>query len=82
VRAHDPTATGTDDAFNLRKDEVGEQDHGEDAEVDNDPVRDRVVSVIGLTPEYREYTDKAWMRRQWEVLPLRTTAARRNSKLL
>jgi hypothetical protein len=32
--------------------------------------------------EHRELSDKAWVRRQWEVLPLRTTAARRNSRLL
>ena len=83
MTAHDPTAAGTDDAFNLREDEVAEQDRGEDAEVDDDPARGRVVGVIGLTPEeHRELSDKAWARRQWEVLPLRATAARRTSRLL
>lgn len=79
--ALDPTAAGTDDTFNLREDEVEEQDRGEDAEVDDDPARNRAVRVIGLTAEeHYELSDKAWARRQWEVLPLRTTAAR-NSRL-
>jgi WD repeat-containing protein 23 len=75
--AHDSTTAGTDDAFNLREEEVDEQERGEDAEVDDDPARDRAVRVIGLTvEEQHELSDKAWARRQWEVLPLRTTAAR------
>ncbi|KAI9507809.1 hypothetical protein F5148DRAFT_1201869 [Russula earlei] len=75
--AHDPIAAGTDDSFNLREDEVEEQDRGEDAEIDDDPARDRAVCVIGLTPEeHPELSDKAWVRRQWEVLPLRASAAR------
>jgi len=75
--AHDPTAAGTDDTFNLREDEVEERDRGEDAEVDDDPARNRAVRVIGLTAEeHYELSDKAWARRQWEVLPLRATAAR------
>jgi WD repeat-containing protein 23 len=77
VPAHDPIAAGTDDTFNLRQEEVAEQDRGEDAEDDDDPARGRAVRVIGLTPtEHRELSDKAWARRQWEVLPLRTAAAR------
>jgi DDB1- and CUL4-associated factor 11 len=73
----DPTAAGTDDTFNLREDEVEEQERGEDAEVDDDPARDRAVRVIGLTPEeHHELSDKAWARRRWEVIPLRSTAAR------
>jgi DDB1- and CUL4-associated factor 11 len=77
IPAHDSTAAGTDETFNLREDEVEEQDRGEDAEVDDHPARDRSVHVIGLTlEEQSELSDKAWVRRQWEVLPLRTTAAR------
>lgn len=77
VPSLDSTAAGTDDTFNLREDEVEEQDRGEDAEVDDDPARGRAVRVIGLTAEeHYELSDKAWARRQWEVLPLRTTAAR------
>jgi WD repeat-containing protein 23 len=75
--ANDSIAAGTDDTFNLRQEEVEEQDRGEDAEADDDPARDRAVRVIGLTrQEHLELSDKAWARRQWEVLPLRTTAAR------
>jgi WD repeat-containing protein 23 len=77
--AHDSTTAGTDDAFNLREEEVDEQECGEDAEVDDDPARDRAVRFIGLTAEeHHELSDKAWARRQWEVLPLRTTVARRS----
>ena len=66
-----------DETFNLRQEEVEEQDRGEDAEDDDDPARDRAVRVIGLTPEeHRELGDKAWARQQWMVLPLRTAAAR------
>jgi len=81
IPAHDPTAAGTDENFNLREDEVEEQDRGEDAEVDDHPARDRAVRVIGLTHEEQsELSDKAWVRRQWEVLPLRTTAARNSTQ--
>lgn len=77
IPAHDTTAAGMDETFNLRQEEVEEQDRGEDAEDDDDPARDRAVRVIGLTPEeHRELGDKAWARRQWTVLPLRTAAAR------
>ena len=73
----DSTAAGMDDTFNLRQEEVEEQDRGEDAEDDDDPARDRAVRVIGLTPEeHRELGNKAWTRRQWAVVPLRTAAAR------
>jgi WD repeat-containing protein 23 len=77
IPAHVAIAAGTDDTFNLRQEEVAEQDRGEDVEDDDDPAHDRAIRVIGLTPtEHRELSDKAWARRQWEVLPLRTAAAR------
>ena len=77
IPAHDSIAAGTDDTFNLRQEEVEEQDCGEDAEADDDPARNRAVRVIGLTrEEHLELSEKAWARRQWEVLPLRNTAAR------
>jgi DDB1- and CUL4-associated factor 11 len=75
--AHDLTAAGTDDTFNLREDEVQEQELGEDSEVDDDPARDRPVRVIGLTrEEHHQLSHEAWARRRWEVIPLRSTAAR------
>ena len=75
VPAQDSIAAGTDDTFNLRHEEVEEQDRGEDAEADDDPAHDRAVRVIGLV-RHLELSDKAWARRQWEVLPLRSTVAR------
>jgi DDB1- and CUL4-associated factor 11 len=72
-----PTAAGTDDTFNLREDEVEEQERGDDAEVDDDPARDRSVRVIGLAPEeHHGLSCGAWARRRWEAIPLRSTAAR------
>ena len=59
-----------------------EQERGEETEVDDDPARDRAVRAIGLTPEeHNGLTERAWARRRWEVVPLRSTAARRNSGL-
>jgi DDB1- and CUL4-associated factor 11 len=80
--AHDLTAAGTDDTFNLREDEVQEQERGEDSEVDDDPARDRPVRVIGLTrEEHQQLSHEAWARRRWEVIPLRSTAARSSGLL-
>ncbi|KAI0308330.1 hypothetical protein B0F90DRAFT_1681935 [Multifurca ochricompacta] len=77
IPSRDPIAAGVDDTFNLREDEVEEQERGEEAEVDDDPARDRAVRVIGLAPEeHHELSDKAWTRRRWEVVSLRATAAR------
>ncbi|KAH9996028.1 hypothetical protein BJV77DRAFT_1066034 [Russula vinacea] len=81
IPAHDPIAAGTNDTSNLRQKEVEEQDRGEDAEDDDDPADRRDVRVIGLTPEgHSELSPKAWARRQWEVLPLRNTAARHSTR--
>ena len=57
-----------------------EQERGQETEVDDDPARDRAVRAIVLTPdEHNGLTDRAWARRHWEVVPLRSTAAHRNS---
>ena len=81
IPAHDPIAAGTNDTSNLRQKEVEEPDRGEDAEDDDDPADRRDVRVIGLTPEgHSELSPKAWARRQWEVLPLRNTAARHSTR--
>ena len=59
-----------------------EQERGEETEVDDDPARDRAVRAIGLTPdEHNGLIDRARARRRWEVVPLCSTAARRNSGL-
>lgn len=74
LTALDPTAVGTDEMFNLHEDEVEELERGDETEVDDDPARDRAVRVVGRTPEeHHELSDKAWERRCWEVVPLRTT---------
>lgn len=77
LTALDPTAAGTDELFNLREDEVEELERGDETEVDDDPARDRAVRVVGRTPEeHHELSDKAWERRRWEVVPLRTAPTR------
>lgn len=77
ITTPDAIAAGTDDTFNLREDEMEELEQGGETEVDDDPARDRAVRVVGLTPEENhELSDKAWARRRWEVVPLRTTATR------
>ena len=76
------TAAITDDTFNQREDEMEELEQGGETEVDDDPARDRAVRVVGLTPEENhELSDKAWARRRWEVVPLRTTATRNAGSL-
>ena len=78
IPAHDSIAAGKDDTINSRPEELEEQD----AEVDDDPAHDRAVCVIGLMQQgHLEFSDKASARRQWEVLPLRTTVARYSTSL-
>ena len=77
VTVPDLTAAGADDMFNLREDEVEELGWGDETEVDGHPARDRAVRVVGRTPEeHHELSVKAWERRCWEVVPLRTTSTR------
>jgi WD repeat-containing protein 23 len=77
VTAPNATAAGTDDTSNLHDDEMEELERGDETEADDDPTRDRAVHVVGLTPEeHHELSDKAWARRRWEVVSLRTTATR------
>jgi DDB1- and CUL4-associated factor 11 len=65
VAAHDLTTAGTDDTFNLREDEVQEQERGEVSEIDDDPARDRPVRVIVLTrEEHDQLSHEAWARRR------------------
>ena len=51
ISAVSPIAAGTDDAFDLREDEVEEQDRGGTTEDDDDPARGRTVRIVALTPE-------------------------------
>jgi len=69
------TETQVNEAFDLREDELLEQDRGEYAEVDDSPTPGRKVRVIGTTEEdARSLGAKARGRRQWRVMPLRRTA--------
>ena len=82
VLESDPTTAGTDDTFNLREDEVEEQEHGEENKVGHDPAGDRAVCAIRLTLEgHNGLTDGAWVYRRWDVAPLCSTATRCNSGL-
>ena len=75
-----PTAAEVKENFDLREDELLEQDREDDAEVDDSPDFKRYVHVIGTTnEEARSLGDKARNRRQWIVLPLRRTAAKWSS---
>jgi DDB1- and CUL4-associated factor 11 len=76
-----PTAAQVKEGFDLREDELLEQDKEDDAEVDDSPDFKRYVRVIGTTEEEaRSLGDKARNRRRWIVSPLRRTAARRSGE--
>ncbi|KAI0053436.1 WD40 repeat-like protein [Auriscalpium vulgare] len=69
--------SATDEAFNLREDEVDEQERGDEAEVDDSPALNRKVRVFGTTEAgTHALGTKARVRRQWQVIPLRKTVAR------
>lgn len=63
--------------IDLREDEILEQERSEEGEVDDSPERHRHVRVIGITKEEERLGgDKARARRQWVVVPLRSTRSR------
>ncbi|KAI0066418.1 WD40 repeat-like protein [Artomyces pyxidatus] len=69
---------GADEAFNLREDEVAEQERGEEAEDDDSPAQNRKVRVVGATEEDTLAMGvKARHRRRWQIVPLRTAIAKR-----
>ncbi|KAA1477294.1 hypothetical protein DENSPDRAFT_844509 [Dentipellis sp. KUC8613] len=71
------TSEHVNEAFDLRPDELLEQDRGEAAEVDDSPEAIRHVRVIVTTAEEaRGLGEKARNRRRWSVHPLRRTSAR------
>ncbi|KAJ3557113.1 hypothetical protein NM688_g1647 [Phlebia brevispora] len=60
--------------IDLREDEILEQDRSEEGEVDDSPDKHREVRVIGTSKEDEQSIgEKAKARRQWVVVPLRTT---------
>ena len=66
-----------DGEIDLTEGELAEQDRNEAEEIDDSPDLLRPVKVIGLTPEeVAGSSEKAKLRRQWEILPLRATKHR------
>ena len=66
VLESDPATAGTDDTFNLREDEVEEQERGKETKVGHDPARDRAVRaiIILMLEGHNGLTDGAWVRRR------------------
>lgn len=72
-----PAAPEPGEAFDLREDEIEEQERTEDAEIDDAEDKVRKMRVVGTTAEEdRRLGKQALARRVWEVLPLRTAARR------
>ena len=72
-----PVPSKVSEEFDLREDELEEQDRGEEAEVDDSPEPIRKVRVIGTTRSQAEgLGETARNRRLWIVSPLRKTSAR------
>lgn len=77
-----PASPTADDVFTrgeveLREDEILEQDRTEEGEVDDSPERTRHVCVIATSKEdERLVGEKAKLRRQWIIYPLRTSKGR------
>lgn len=67
-----------DGEIELAEDDVLEQDRGEEGEGDDSPALVRKVRVLALYPgDLSTAGVNARNRRQWEVLPLRTTVSHR-----
>lgn len=63
--------------IDLREDEILEQDRSEEGEVDDSLEKYRHVRVIGVTKEDGQVVgEKAKARREWVVIPLRSTRSR------
>lgn len=63
--------------IDLREDEILEQDRSEEGEVDDALERHREVRVIGVSKEDEQMAgEKTKARRQWVVVPLRSTRTR------
>lgn len=77
-----PSSPRPDEVFDsgdidLREDEILEQERSEEGEVDDSLERYRNVRVIGVAKEDdRVVGEKAKARREWVVIPLRSTKSR------
>ncbi|KIK54187.1 hypothetical protein GYMLUDRAFT_918846 [Collybiopsis luxurians FD-317 M1] len=61
----------------LAEEDVLEEDRGEEAEVDDSPDEKREVRMLTISPEHpRNLVERAKLRRQWEIIPLRTANKR------
>lgn len=66
-----------DGEIDLTEGELAEQDRNEAEEIDDSPDLLRPVKVVALTPdEVVGSSEKAKLRRKWEILPLRATKHR------
>lgn len=77
-----PSAARPDDVFtsgdiDLKEDEILETERSEEGEVDDSAEKHRQVRVVGITKEEEQAAgEKASARRQWVVIPLRSTRSR------
>lgn len=72
-----PEAVFTSGDFDLKEDEILENERSEEGEVDDSPEKIRRVRVIGLSKDDKRLSvEKAKLRRQWQILPLRSTKNR------
>lgn len=63
--------------IDLREDEILEQERSEEGEVDDSPEKFRELRVVGVAKEDEQVAgEKAKARRQWIVIPLRSTRSR------
>jgi len=63
--------------IDLREDEILEQERSEEGEVDDSPEKLRHVRVLALAKEeVHAASERAELRRQWVVIPLRTSKSR------
>ncbi|KAI0319055.1 hypothetical protein OF83DRAFT_1112585 [Amylostereum chailletii] len=65
------------ETFDLREDEIEEQDRAEENEADDSPEKGRKARVVGTREEEdKRLGESAKRRRLWEVLPLRRAPAK------
>jgi len=80
---HKTAAVTPDDVFgtgdiDLKEDEIMDEDRGEENEIDDSAEALRLANIICIpkAQEGKPVNERANLRRQWEILPLRATRAR------
>ena len=72
-----PEAVFSSGDFDLKEDEILEQERSEEGEVDDSPEKLRRVRVVGLTKEDdRTRGEKAKQRSRWQIIPIRSHKSR------